>query len=165
MANINTNIVNTTISQADLTTLNTGSAAIMTLLQPYFVSLTDEERTSLFSLKEENLVFAYLALQQAKNLGNLIPPALSTLVANLENDLQYQQQLMEFENNFIKQLTQKVADSKRRAAHEAYVGGLAVYKIIEALASISVDGAQVGYDILKERFANQGGGAPVIVNP
>lgn len=165
MANINTNIVNTTINAADLTSLNTGTASLLTLLQPYFVPLSDDERASLFSLKEENLVFAYLALQQAKNLGNLIPPALSTLVTNLENDLKFQQQLGELENDFILQLAQKTADTKRRAAHEAYVGGLAVYKIIEALASISVDGAQVAYDILKVRFANQGGAGATQPNP
>ncbi len=165
MANITTNIVNTTISPADETTLTTTQAALMALLQPYFVTLTTDERAALFSLKEENLVFSFHALEQAQALGNLIPPALATLVSNLDNDLGFYTQLNSLESVFIEQLAQKTADTKRRAAHEAFVGGLAVYKIIEALAAIGVDGAEAAYNNLKERFANQGGGAPVIENP
>ena len=165
MANITENIVNTTITPADETTIGTNTAALMTLLQPYLATLTDEQRASLFSLKEENLVFAYLALQQAQSLGNLLPPALSSLVANLGNDLELHNQLTDLENTFIKQVAQKVADTKRRAGHEAYVGGLAVYKIIEALSAVGVDGAKAAYDILKERFANQGGSGATQPNP
>ncbi len=165
MANVTTNLVNSIIIPADQTALNTGTAAMMALLQPYFVTLTDEERASLFSLQEENLVFTSLALQQAQSLGSLMPPALSSLVTNLSNDLELQQQLAEFENNFIKQLAQKTADTKRRAGHEAFVGGLAVYKIIEALAAVGVDSAQTAYDILKVRFANQGGNGGAQPNP
>ena len=48
--------------------------------------------------------------------------------------------------------------SRRLAGHEAYVGALAVYKIIEALASMGVAAAIPPYILLKERFAAQGGG-------
>ena len=85
-----------------------------------------------------------------------MPPALAALVTNLDNDLKFSNQLTDFENNFIKQIQQKVADTKRRAAHEAYTASLAVYKIIEALAEVGVDGAQAAYDILKVRFEGQG---------
>ena len=71
MANITTNIVNTTISPADETTLTTTQAALMALLQPYFVTLTTDERAALFSLKEENLVFSFHALEQAQALALL----------------------------------------------------------------------------------------------
>jgi hypothetical protein len=165
VANINTNLTNTVISPADETTLKTSRADMMTLIQPYFVALTDDERASLFSLKEENLVFAHLALQQANSLGNLIPPALSSLVTNLNNDLTLHTQLAELENDFIRQLARKTADTKRRAAHEAYTGAIAVYKIIEALNAVGVDGAKEAYEVLKERFANQGGTGNAQPNP
>jgi hypothetical protein len=42
---------------------------------------------------------------------------------------------------------------------------LAVYKIIEALSAVGVDGAKAAYDILKERFANQGGSGATQPNP
>ena len=132
--------------------------AVMAVLSPYLLGLTEEERKSLFSLAEENLVFADDALTQAQALGSLLPPQLSGLVGNLENDLRLFRQLDMFEKEFIVQVTQQVADTKRVAAHEAFVGGLAIYKIIEALASVGVTGAQAAYDILKVRFANQGGG-------
>ena len=157
MANVNENRVNTTINAVDLAALDTATAGIKTLLEPYFASLTDDERTSLFSLAEENLVFAHDALERAKLLGNLFPPALSSLVTNLENDFKLYEQMDGFEKDFIAQISQSAADTKRLAAHETYVGSLAIYKIIEALATMGVAGAKPAYDILKERFANQGG--------
>lgn len=165
MANINENRVNTTISPADDATILTAVGTINTTFDPYLTALTQQERESLFALSEENLAFALLALQQAQALGNLIPASLSTLVSNLTNDLDFHNQLLEIENVFVAQIAQKVADTRRLAGHEAYVGGLAVYKIIEALASIGVTGAEAAYDILKVRFANQGGGAPVVPGP
>ena len=164
MANINENRVNTVISTADQTALDTATAGIKTLLDPYFYSLTDEERTSLFSLQQENLVFAHLALDQANLLGNLIPAALSSLVSNLNNDLKLYQQMDGFEKGVLAQINLGVADTKRTAAHESFVGGLAVYKIIEAMANMGVATAKPAYDILKERFANQGG-RPIDTTP
>ncbi len=161
MANINVNRVNITISNADDTAIVAAITDMNTVLDPYLTALTQEERESLFALGEENLAFATLAFQQAQALGTLIPPALSSLVANLENDLIFHEQLLQIENVFVAQIAQKVGDTRRLAGHEAYVGGLTVYKIIEALASIGVTGAEAAYDILKVRFANQGGGAPL----
>jgi hypothetical protein len=162
MANITVNRLNTTISPADETTLLTGFTGINTVLGPYLATLTDDERKSLFSLKEENLVFAHEALLQAQNLGNLIPAAMGSLVTNLDNDLELNKQMGELEDAVISQLVQKISDTRRLAGHEGYVGALAVYKLIEALASVGVEGAQAAYDILKARFANQGGTPPIV---
>jgi len=45
------------------------------------------------------------------------------------------------------------------------VGALAVYKIIEALASMGVAAAIPPYILLKERFAAQGGGIGTAPQP
>ena len=157
MANISENLIDTTISNADVTALNTALTTAATTLDPYMATLTEEERNSLFSLQQENLVFATDALLQIQSLGSLLPPALGSLVTDLSNDLALHEQLKTVEQVHLNQLIQKVADTKRLAAHEAYTGALAAYKVIEALASVGVPGAQAAYDILKVRFANQGG--------
>jgi len=54
----------------------------------------------------------------------------------------------------------RVEHTRRLAGHEAYVGSLAVYKIIEALAAMGIPQAVAAYNLLKERFANQGGTKP-----
>jgi hypothetical protein len=161
MANINENRLNTIISPADNTTIVAGFGSVNTTLGPYLTALTDEERRSLFSLKEENLVFTADALAQAEALGDLIPAALSGMVANMSNDLDLYNQLKLIENDYVAQLAQKVADTKRLSGHEAYTAALTIYKVIEALAAVGVSGAQVAYEILKVRFANQGGQPPI----
>lgn len=157
MANVNENRVNNIISPADDTALLASIGSFNTVLNPYLTALTEQERKSLFSLKEENLVFAGLALQQAQALGTLIPSSMSSLVTQLSTDLDFYTQLQQIENVFLLQALQKVQDTKRLAGHEAYTASLAIYKIIEALASVGVVEAQAAYDILKERFAEQGG--------
>ena len=86
------------------------------------------------------------------------------MVSNLAVDLSLFGQLNETEIGALAQLVQRVKDTKRLCAHEAYVGALALYKVIEAMASLGVEGFQAAYDILKQRFAEQGG-RPAQPNP
>ena len=57
----------------------------------------------------------------------------------------------------MNQLAQRVSDTKRLAAHEAYVEALAIYKIIQAFHEMGIEGFTAAYEELKERFEGQGG--------
>ena len=157
MANLNINRLNATIPAAVKAAVDTDLNDVLTAIDPFTTTLIEEERVSQFSLKEENFVFAYEALMQVEGLLNLVPPAMATLVTDFKNDLDLYTQLREIENGKLRQITNRVADSRRLAGHEAYLGALAVYKLIGAMAGMGVEGADPAYQILKERFANQGG--------
>ena len=157
MANLNVNRLNGTLPAAVETTVDTNLTNVLTAIDPYTTTLVEEERTALLSLQEENFVFAYQALGQAQRLSNLIPPAMATLVSDLQNDLGLHAMLRDIEDGVLSQIKNRIADSRRLAGHEGYLGALAVYKLIGAMASMGVEGADPAYQLLKERFANQGG--------
>ena len=157
MANLNVNRLNSDLPAAVETAVETDLTNVLTAIDPYTTALTEEERTTLLSLKEENFVFAFQALSQAQLLSNLIPPAMATLVSDLENDLGLHTTLRDIEDGVLSQIKNRIADSRRLAGHEAYLGALAVYKLIGAMATMGVEGADPAYQLLKERFAAQGG--------
>jgi hypothetical protein len=65
MANITNNFINSVLSPAGLTTIDTSVTNIDTTIGPVSHTLTDEERASYFSLDVNNKVFVEEALQEA----------------------------------------------------------------------------------------------------
>jgi len=161
MANPSVNRINTSITPADTTAINNALNTALTTLATYTQALTEDERTSLFSLSEENLVFAQEALAQGQLLNAGFPAPIQSIVTNMSTDLNLFGQLNGLDEGNIAQLALRVKDTKRLTAHEAYSGALAVYKFIEAGASLGMQGYQAAFDALKVRFANQGGSPPV----
>lgn len=160
MANVNDNELDTIVSDADQALLTTASGDMMTVLNNYTKSLTDEQRGSYFSINVGNLVFATEAGSQGAANSGLLPAPVQTLVTRLQKDVKLYNQLNDFEELFLAQVNIRVKDTKRIAAHEAYVSALAIYRIFEALHTMGVEGATAPYLALKERFANQGGPGP-----
>jgi hypothetical protein len=157
MANITNNFINSVLSPADLTTIDTSVTTIDTTIGPVSHTLTDEERASYFSLDVNNKVFVQEALQEANLNGSILPSAIN--VGFLFNDITLFDQMDEIESA-LEGLLRKVRDSKRVAGHEAYVMALTIYTMFKSLAAVGVPGAQQSADRLGERFAQSGGGTP-----
>lgn len=157
MANITLNRINTTLSAADQTAINDALDIVSNTLNDYSQSLTDEERNSLFSLSQQNLVFAQDAATQGNLLMAKFSPEAQAIVGNLANDLAFWNSLDTLITGRLAQILQRLQDTRRLAGHEAYSGAIALYKIVEAMASIGLEGFEAAYDVLKERFAGQGG--------
>ena len=68
-------------------------------------------------------------------------------------------------NTLVNQLGERINDTQLLAGSEAYVSALAAYRNFEAAASAGVSGADTIYDLLKSRFANQGGAATETTTP
>jgi hypothetical protein len=157
MANITNNFINSVLSPAGLTTIDTSVTTIDTTIGPVSHTLTDEERASYFSLDVNNKVFVQEALQEANLNGSILPSAIN--VGFLFNDITLFDQMDEIESA-LEGLLRKVRDSKRVAGHEAYVMALTIYTMFKSLAAVGVPGAQQSADRLGERFAQSGGGTP-----
>ncbi|MFN0274265.1 MAG: hypothetical protein ACKVPJ_00845 [Chitinophagales bacterium] len=157
MANPNVNRINTTLSAGDIAAINSSLTDAQTKLQPHAQALTPEERESLFGLQEENLVFAKDALTQGQILNASLPPTMQLIVTNLTTDISLFEQMEGLYSGMLQQLTLMISDTKRLAAHESFAGALGLYKYIEAGAALGLAGYQAAYDVLKTRFAGQGG--------
>jgi hypothetical protein len=164
MANATINRIDTTISAPDQVSIDAGFTQINTAVNNFAKSLTPQERDSLFSAAEENLVFITEANQQAQLLIAQFGPEVQLIATRLTKDLTLGNQVNAIQIGALAQLQLKITDTKRLAFHEAYVGALAIYKFIEAGAEIGLPGFQAAYDVLKVRFANQGG-APANPGP
>ncbi len=156
MGNITENRTDASIAPADQTHIDNGFTEINLGLDATAKSLTEEERSSLFGMELENDSFAADALEQGLLLNASLAPAIQTAVANLGKDTTLWQQLDKVEKIQLLPLAQRVKDTKRLAAHERYVGALAIYKFIEAGAAAGLPGFQAAFDVLKVRFAAQG---------
>ena len=77
-------------------------------------------------------------------------------VARKQN-LELRNQLDQVFIGALQQVVQPIEDTRRLAAHEAYSAALAIYKFIEAGSALGLNGYQAAYDVLKPRFAGQGG--------
>jgi hypothetical protein len=156
MANPQSNRIDTTVSAPDQTTITGGFTTINTTLDTYAQALTDDERESLFSLKEENLVFSQDVKAQAAILFGSFGPEVQAISNRLKTDLTMVDNMDLLHKSYAIPLELRIKDTGRLAKHEAYVGALAIYKIIEAGAALGLAGYQAAYDILKVRFAAQG---------
>jgi hypothetical protein len=156
MANPQSNRTDITVTPADMTTITTGFGSINTALATYTQALTEGERESLFGMKEENLVFAGDAIEQGVILQPTFPAMIVDILTRTQTDYNLANQMDQLIKQYIEPLLKLCQDSRRLASHEAYVGALALYKVIEAGAALGLPGYQAAYDILKVRFAGQG---------
>lgn len=156
MANITTNLIDTNISVADRTTIQTSVSTILTTLNPYVRNLTDEERDRLLSLDVNNKVFVEEAIDEITNNGSILPTAIS--LGQLENDLELFNQLDSLES-ILQNMLDRVRDTKRLAGHEAYAMALTAYTIYKALANSGVEQAHTSAERLGQRFSGNGGTA------
>ena len=76
--------------------------------------------------------------------------------ASLQKDLDLYNQLDSIESR-LSNLLQKISDTKRLAAHEAYSAALTAYKLFEAAHDAGIPNATNSYLRLRQRFQNQGG--------
>lgn len=157
MANITVNRLNITINPADEAVLQSNTAQTNLILNNYTESLSPDEREELFGLDVENRVFAYEAWEEANINGSILPAYINVL--DLDNDLKFFNQLDNIESILENQL-QRIKDTKRLAGHEAYAMALTIYKLFESAHLAGIPGATASYNRLKQRFAQQGGGAP-----
>ena len=148
MANITLNRLSTTISPADLTTVNNAGETIATTLS-FLIALTEEERSSLFSLNVNNKVFVEEALEEAQNNGSILPAYIN--VAELEKDLTLFNQLGDI-LSFVRNMLSKLEDTQRLAGHECYATSLAIYQMYKSAAEAGIPGAAASYERLRERF-------------
>jgi|APEBP8051072210_1049370.scaffolds.fasta_scaffold01532_3 hypothetical protein len=161
MANLSNNRLNITATTAQITAVKTALQTIATNL-PFLTGLTVEERITLPAINVSNKAFTEDAINVAVNNSTLIPAYVN--VPSMQNDLTLFTQLDEI-IILTKQLLEKLEDTQLLAGSEAYVGALAVYKLISSASDAGVPGTDAIYDQLRQRFSGQGGAGTPATDP
>jgi len=161
MANITNNRLSITMTAAQITAVKTAIQTIQTNM-PFLLGLTVEERTSLPKINVSNKAFTEDAINSMVNNPGLLPAYFN--VAEMQKDMTLFVQLDEL-FTLVNQLSERISDTQLLAGSEAYVSALAAYRNFEAAANAGVAGADTIYDLLKSRFANQGGTTTATTTP
>lgn len=151
--NITINRLNTTMSEADITTVKKYFNSMYSLM-PFLIGLTTDERITLPKINEGNKVFVADSINALVNNAPMLPAYLN--VADIKTDLTLYEQLDELEGIAL-QLVEKIQDTRMLCGSEAYASSLTAYRLFEAAASAGLPGADSVYNALKQRFAGQGG--------
>ncbi len=122
---------------------------IQTLLQPYLLALTPEQRQILPKMKDKTVSFVSKALEYANANSQFAPAYLD--VKSLADDINTVSELTPVKNP-LASLSMQLNDTVMIAGSEAYVAALTFYNSVKQAARRNVPGAKAIYDDLKQRF-------------
>lgn len=143
------NRVSIVISPENRALINEALAVIKTILTPYLISLSPEERQNLPKMKDKTIAFVTKTLGYAVSNPEFLPPYLN--VPELQKDTD----AVNILNSFyivLQQLLSGVDDTIMEAGSEAYVAALSYYNSVKQAAKMNVKNAKTIYEDLKERF-------------
>ena len=120
-----------------------------TLLQPYLISLTPEERHDIPKMADKSVAFVTKALNFAESNPKYAPQDLD--IPALHNDVQTVSDLHSIENPLLI-LGGLLHDSIIGTGSSAYILSLAYYDAVQSAAKRNVPGAEAIYNELKVRF-------------
>lgn len=122
---------------------------VATLLKPYIVNLTPDERHARLKLGDKSLAFGEKALDYATANPQLCPSYLD--MGDFGTDMQDTTGLRVLELS-LRQLLQGVDDTAMVAGGEAYSQALIFYSAVKEAARQDIPGAKAIYEDLRTRF-------------
>ena len=146
------NKINFQIPETVLTQAKEGIAELTTLLQPYLIALTPEDRSRLPRMGDGTIPFVQKCLDYSVSDPQFAPPFMDK--DELANDMKAHAQLTELFRS-VKQLIDGLDDAMMQAGAESYINALSYYSSVQQAAKANVQGAKAVYDDLKVRFAKK----------
>lgn len=139
--------ISTTLSEADLQEIK---AALQTIQQklPFLITLTVEERRSLFKMGNKRLSFVKDSLMAAQSNPDILPASFN--LEEFVKDYELASSLNEVLLG-LQQLTEQVDDTLMAVGSEAINSGLSVYDYVKAAAKKN-PGLKTIADQLGDRF-------------
>ena len=126
---------------------------IQTLLAPYMLALTPEERRELPKMGAKTLSFVEKAYDFARQNPNLVPSYLEVDAFGADfSDAHGLWTLC----NAVRQLEEGIDDTEMIAGSEAYQAALVFYHSVKSAAAQDIPGAKAVYEELKTRFPPTG---------
>jgi hypothetical protein len=146
------NKVNFQIPETVVTEAEEGVAGLTTLLRPYLIALTPEDRSKLPRMGDGTVPFVQKCLDYCISDPQFAPPFMNK--EELANDMKAHGQLTEIFRS-VKQLIDGLDDTMMQAGAESYINALGYYSSVKQAAKANVPGAKAVYDDLKVRFAKK----------
>ncbi len=143
------NTISITILDEQKTQVLAALDTLNTILGPFLVALTPDDRMELPKMSDRSRPFVGKALDYAQDQPDLAPAYLN--VPELKKDVEAVEVLTEF-NRTLSRLNDNVEDTIMLAGSEAYSAALTFYNSVKQATKMNVPGAKTIYDDLKQRF-------------
>lgn len=140
------------ITAADDAAITAAINTIITKLQPYLHTLTDEERKGGIKMGAKDLSFIQKASAYGNQYSTQMPAFIS--LANLKEDVDAVNKLADYLRP-LATLQRSLEDTTMVAGSEAMEAALLVYAAIKACAANNIDGAPEAANDMKERFSGR----------
>ncbi|GHU22133.1 hypothetical protein FACS1894164_03880 [Spirochaetia bacterium] len=139
----------TAIPEQVITQISDALTTIQTLLEPYAIALTPQERHSLLKMGDKSLAFVEKCHEFIHENPLLAPSYLD--LALFDVDFADAHGLWGIQNK-VRQLQETLDDTVMIAGSEAFHAALAFYNNVQRAAKQDVPGAKAIYENLKSRF-------------
>ena len=143
------NQISVEIPQEVLAQISTKFQEIKTLLAPYLVSITTEERKSLPKMSDKTVAFVSKVVEYTASNPKYIPSMMEP--AEFKKDYDANQALLPL-NAVSQQVSEMMKDTIMLAGHEAYVQALYYYGSVKLAAKSGDSEAKTIYEDLSKRF-------------
>jgi hypothetical protein len=143
------NAVSIQIPAAELKKVLDAFKVIESVLKPYLIALTPEERKQLPKMSDKTVPFVEKTLDYAKTNPQFAPAYMS--IPELKIDIEAVYMLTQITRP-IDQLREGLGGTMMLAGSEAYIAALAYYNSVKQAAKMNVPGARAIYDDLSKRF-------------
>ncbi len=146
------NLVSIEIKPNDLTKILSLLTEVDSILKPYLIALTPEERKELPKMSDKTIPFVEKALEYAQSNPQFAPAYMS--VPELKIDLTAVGDLTQVIRS-VEALYENLSDTIMLSGSKAYVASLTFYNSIKQAAKLSIPNAKPIYDDLSKRFESQ----------
>ena len=143
------NKVNFSIPDEVITQASAHLTDAVTVLQPYLIALSPEERRAIPKMSDKTSPFVEKCLEYSRSASQFAPPYMDKQA--LAGDLKVNNQLTPL-FRIVKGLFDGLDDTIMESGAEGYVMALGYYNSVKQAAKMDVPGAKAIYDDLSKRF-------------
>lgn len=119
------------------------------LLEPFLISLTNDQRRTTPKMGDKTLPFVTKVLEYSKSNPTFVPPYMN--IPEMETDVQAAEVLSGMLRS-SEQLTSNLDDTVMLSGSEAYMAALGYYNAVKHAAKSNIPAAKVIYEDLRKRF-------------
>jgi hypothetical protein len=149
------NLVSIQISDADLNTVNEAYKTIQSVLKPYLVTISTEERKTLPKMNEKTLPFVKKVMEYMVSHSEFSPSYVNP--DEMKKDVTAFETLNKI-GSPLEELSTAITDTTILAGSEAYIASLAYYNSVKQAVKMNQASAKVIFEDLKTKFEDYGGG-------
>ena len=147
------NLVSIEIPDSDAAKIAEALNTVKTVLKPYLVSISTEERQTLPKMNEKTVPFVKKVLDYAGSHPEFAPSYLS--VPELKKDVDAFEALIKI-GKPLEEIAVAITDTTILCGSEAYTAALSYYNAVKQAVRQNVPGAKVIFDDLKTKFEANG---------